>query len=118
MHPEENTDGKETSDPDNGGQFPYFNELHALFSSSSNNVHRLQLESEAGSQQARKRPRRSSRDQSSEEISDEEGYAYQSDEVKLARSNVAPKKKIEKEKRPRTSNAEKPHSRQPSLGEY
>ncbi|XP_060179629.1 trihelix transcription factor GT-3b-like [Lycium barbarum] len=109
--------GKETSDPDNGGQFPYFDELHALFTANTNNVHRLQLESEAGTQQARKRPRRTSRDQSSEDISeDEEGYAYESDEVKLNRSNIAPKKKTEKEKRPRTSNAEKPPSRQPSLG--
>ncbi|XP_055819849.1 trihelix transcription factor GT-3b-like [Solanum dulcamara] len=108
--------GKETSDLDNGGQFPYFDELHALFSSNTKDVQRVQLESEAGSQQARKRPRRTSRDRSSEEISeDEEGYAYESDEVKLARSDVAPKKKIEKEKRPRTSNAEK-SSRQASLG--
>lgn len=108
--------GKETSDPDNGGQFPYFDDLHALFSSNTNNAQRLQLESEAGSQQARKRPRRTSRDHSSEEISeDEEGYAYESDEPKLARSNVARKKKTEKEKRPKSSNAEKP-SRQASLG--
>lgn len=99
--------GKETSDPDNGGQFPYFDELHALFSPNTNTVQRVQLESEAGSQQTRKRPR-TSRDRSSEEISgDEEVYAYESDEVKLARSNVAPKKNIEKEKRSRTSNAEK-----------
>ncbi|KAL3360512.1 hypothetical protein AABB24_013773, partial [Solanum stoloniferum] len=107
--------GKETSDPDNGGQFPYFDELHALFSSNMNNVQRVQLESEAGSQQARKRPRGTSRDRSSEEISEDEGYAYESDEVKLARSNVAPKKKTEKEKRPRTSNAEKA-SRQANFG--
>ncbi|KAH0644300.1 hypothetical protein KY284_032184 [Solanum tuberosum] len=80
-----------------------------------NNVQRVQLESEAGSQQARKRPRGTSRDRSSEEISEDEGYAYESDEVKLARSNVAPKKKTEKEKRPRTSNAEKA-SRQANFG--
>ncbi|KAM3270738.1 trihelix transcription factor GT-3b isoform X1 [Capsicum chacoense] len=108
--------GKGTSDPDNGGQFPYFADLHALFSSNTNNAQRLQLEPEAGSQQVRKRPRRTSGDHSSEEISeDEEGYANESDEGKLARSNVARKKKTEKEKRPRTSNAEKP-PRQASLG--
>ncbi|PHT39962.1 hypothetical protein CQW23_18816 [Capsicum baccatum] len=108
--------GKGTSDPDNGGQFPYFADLHALFSSNTNNAQRLQLEPEAGSQQVRKRPRRTSGDHSSEEISeDEEGYANESDEGKLARSNVARKKKTEKEKRPRTSNAEKP-PRQASSG--
>nr|XP_016466123.1 PREDICTED: trihelix transcription factor GT-3b-like [Nicotiana tabacum] len=108
--------GKESSDPDNGGQFQFFDELHALFTASTNNVHQLQLESEAGSQQERKRPRRRIRDQSSEEVSeDDEGYACESDEVKLAKSSIAPKKKIEKEKRPRTNNAVKP-SRQPSLG--
>ncbi|OIT40775.1 PREDICTED: trihelix transcription factor GT-3b-like [Nicotiana attenuata] len=108
--------GKESSDPDNDGQFPYFDELHALFTASTNNLNQLQFESEAGSQQARKRPRRTIRDQSSEEVSeDAEGYAYESDEVKLAKSNVAPKKKIEKVKRPRANIAEKP-SRQPSLG--
>ncbi|CAN4075819.1 unnamed protein product [Withania somnifera] len=117
--------GKETLDPDNGGKFPYFYDLDAHFSSNTNNVQRLQLKSEAGSQQTRKRPRRTSRDHSSEEISeDEEGYAYESDEPTLAyesdeptlaRRNVARKKKTGKEKRPRPSNVEKP-TRQASLG--
>lgn len=59
---------------------------------------------------------RASRDQSFEEVTeDEEGYAYESGEAKLARSNVASKEKIEKVKWPRTNNAEKP-LRLPSLG--
>ncbi|KAE8677492.1 Trihelix transcription factor GT-3a [Hibiscus syriacus] len=40
--------GKETADPENGCQFPFFEELHALFTERAKNMQRRLLESEAG----------------------------------------------------------------------
>ncbi|OMO52388.1 hypothetical protein COLO4_37235 [Corchorus olitorius] len=45
--------GKETSDPENGRQFPFFEELHAVFTERAKNMQRLLLESEAGSEMLR-----------------------------------------------------------------
>uniref|UniRef100_A0A2N9HEH6 Myb-like domain-containing protein n=1 Tax=Fagus sylvatica TaxID=28930 RepID=A0A2N9HEH6_FAGSY len=38
--------GKETSDPENGRQCPFFDELHAVFTERAKNMHRLLLQSE------------------------------------------------------------------------
>ncbi|GJN01847.1 hypothetical protein PR202_ga19148 [Eleusine coracana subsp. coracana] len=40
--------GKETSDPDNGRQCPFFEELHAVFTERARNMQRQLLESESG----------------------------------------------------------------------
>ncbi|XP_040986104.1 trihelix transcription factor GT-3b-like isoform X2 [Juglans microcarpa x Juglans regia] len=64
--------GKETSDPDNVRQCPFFDQLHAVFTERAKNMQRLLLESEAGSSQAKKSFKRSTGDRSSDEISDEE----------------------------------------------
>ncbi|KAK6947291.1 Myb/SANT-like DNA-binding domain 4 [Dillenia turbinata] len=46
--------GKETSDPENGRQCPFFEELHAVFTERARNMQRLLLESETGSMQVTK----------------------------------------------------------------
>ncbi|PPS03059.1 hypothetical protein GOBAR_AA17601 [Gossypium barbadense] len=52
--------GKETSDPENGCQFPFFEELHAVFTERAKTMQRRLLEPEAGSSstQAKKKPAR------------------------------------------------------------
>lgn len=64
--------GKETSDPENGRQCPFFDELHAVFMERAKNMQRLLLESESSGPQAKKKLKRPSGDRSSDELSDEE----------------------------------------------
>lgn len=97
--------GKETSDPDSGRQCPFFEELCAVFTARENNMQQLQLESEVGPQRARKRVR--SVDQSSEEFSEEEDNDYESDDDRVTTGSIASKKKAQKEKRSRSTAADK-----------
>ncbi|GFZ15543.1 hypothetical protein Acr_24g0017330 [Actinidia rufa] len=107
--------GKETTDLVDGRQFPFFEELHAIFTEREKNMQRMLLESEAGSTQAKKKVKRISGDQSSEELS----YYEDEDEVEsdgqrtTSSSNPRKRKdereKVEKEKRLRIP-------RQPSTG--
>lgn len=87
--------GKETSDPENGRQCPFFDELHALFTERSKNMQRLLLESEMGSPRSRKKTKKSSAGQSSDEFSENEEDKDNTDEEKPARSNHR-KRKAEK----------------------
>ncbi|RWR81092.1 trihelix transcription factor GT-3b [Cinnamomum micranthum f. kanehirae] len=69
--------GKETSDPDNGRQCPFFDELHAIFTERAKNMQRMLRESEAGgggtsSTQAKKKMKRPSGERSSEDLSEED----------------------------------------------
>ncbi|GMI75746.1 hypothetical protein like AT2G38250 [Hibiscus trionum] len=57
--------GKETSDPENGCQFPFFEELHALFTERAKNMQRRLLESD--STQAKKRVKRTTTDEDESE---------------------------------------------------
>ncbi|EOY25433.1 hypothetical protein QQP08_012001 [Theobroma cacao] len=89
--------GKETSDPENGRQFPFFEELHAVFTERAKNMQRLLLESEAGSTQAKKRMRRISADRSSDEFSEEEDDDEdESEEERHARSISSRKRKADR----------------------
>ncbi|XVF00020.1 hypothetical protein REPUB_Repub03eG0250200 [Reevesia pubescens] len=89
--------GKETSDPDNGRQFPFFEELHAVFTERAKNMQRLLLESEAGSTQAKKKMKRISADRSSDEFSeeDEDEDEDESEEERPARS-ISRKRKADR----------------------
>ncbi|XWS36127.1 hypothetical protein CRYUN_Cryun20dG0057900 [Craigia yunnanensis] len=79
--------GKKTSDPENGRQFPFFEELHALFAERGKNMQGLLLESESGSAHAKKRMKRISADRSSDEFSEEEDEDEdESEEERPARS--------------------------------
>lgn len=69
--------GKETSDPDNGRQCPFFDELHAIFTERAKNMQRILRESEAGgggttTTQAKKKMKRVSGERSSEDLSEED----------------------------------------------
>ncbi|KAJ0970930.1 hypothetical protein J5N97_018889 [Dioscorea zingiberensis] len=86
--------GKETSDPENGRQCPFFKELHAVFQERERNMHRHLLESESGASQAKKKLKRLSGDRSSEECSeDDDEDDEDSDDERLSKSR---KKKPEK----------------------
>ncbi|XP_043699796.1 trihelix transcription factor GT-3a-like [Telopea speciosissima] len=64
--------GKETSDPDNGQQCPFFEELHAVFVEREKNMQRL-LESEVGNVQAKKKVKKlSGGDRSSDDFSEDD----------------------------------------------
>ncbi|KAL6843771.1 hypothetical protein ACP4OV_026342 [Aristida adscensionis] len=73
--------GKETSDPENGRQCPFFDELHAVFTERARTMQRQLLESEPGASVKRKL-KRPSVDQSSEESNDEEDCGEESEDDK------------------------------------
>ncbi|KAG8100887.1 hypothetical protein GUJ93_ZPchr0169g29010 [Zizania palustris] len=77
--------GKETSDPENGRQCPFFEELHAVFTERARNMQRQLLESESGSS-VKKKLKRPSGDLSSEESEDEEDEAEESGDEKPMKS--------------------------------
>ncbi|KAJ7953328.1 Trihelix transcription factor GT-3b [Quillaja saponaria] len=85
--------GKETSDPENGRQCPFFEELTAVFTQREQNMQQLLLESEARSAQTKKGVKRFSGDRSSEEFSeDEDGIEDDSEEERPARTNSRKRK--------------------------
>lgn len=95
--------GKETSDPENGRQCPFFDELHALFTEREKSMQRLLLESERGSPRSKKKTKRSSAGQSSDELSEnEENDKECTDEETPATSNRR-KRKVEKIARDKSS---------------
>lgn len=85
--------GKETADPENGRQCPFFDELHAVFTERAKNMQRLLVVSEGGSSQSKKRVKRLTGDRSSDEFSDEEDEDEDDSEgEKPARSNLRKRK--------------------------
>ncbi|KAK8639886.1 hypothetical protein V6N13_138252 [Hibiscus sabdariffa] len=89
--------GKETSDPENGSQFPFFEELHALFTERAKNMQRRLLETEAGpdSTQAKKRMKRTTVDRSSDEFSEQAEDEDGSEEEKPTRGISRKRKKAD-----------------------
>ncbi|TVU15878.1 hypothetical protein EJB05_39420, partial [Eragrostis curvula] len=77
--------GKETSDPDNGRQCPFFEELHAVFTERARNMQRQLLESESGTY-VKKKLKRPSGNRSSEESDDEEDCGEETEEDKPTQS--------------------------------
>ncbi|XWS49402.1 hypothetical protein CRYUN_Cryun12cG0000400 [Craigia yunnanensis] len=88
--------GKETSDPENGRQFPFFEELRAVFAERAKNMQRLLLESEAGSAQAKKRMKRISADRSSDEFSEEEDEDEDDSEEERPARSISRKRKADR----------------------
>ncbi|KAG4188171.1 hypothetical protein ERO13_A08G146500v2 [Gossypium hirsutum] len=86
--------GKETSDPENGCQFPFFEELHAVFTERAKTMQRRLLEPEAGSSstQAKKKVKRTTTERSSDEFSEGEDED-ESEEEKPARGTSRKRKK-------------------------
>eukprot|EP00262_Sarcandra_glabra_P000482 TRINITY_DN10569_c0_g2_i1.p1 TRINITY_DN10569_c0_g2~~TRINITY_DN10569_c0_g2_i1.p1 ORF type:complete len:311 (+),score=91.02 TRINITY_DN10569_c0_g2_i1:63-995(+) len=108
--------GKETLDPENGRQCPFFDELHAVFKEREKNMHRLLLESEAGggSVQAKKKLKRLSGERSSDDFS-EDDYDEEEDEEeeeRIPRSNR--KRKVNKERQQQRTTASSDKSRAPN----
>ncbi|KAF7018139.1 unnamed protein product [Triticum aestivum] len=73
--------GKETSDPENGRQCPFFEELHAVFTERARNMQRQLLQSESGTS-VKKKLKRPSGDRSSGESDDNEYGVEVSDDEK------------------------------------
>jgi hypothetical protein len=90
--------GKETSDPDNSSQCPFFEELHAVFTERARNMQRQLLESESGAS-VKKKLKRPSGKQSSEESDDEEDCGEETDDDKPMHSRK--RKTDDKRQQPR-----------------
>lgn len=98
--------GIETSDPDNGRQCPFYDELHAVFTERANMQHML-MESEAGGAQGKKKTKRMSGERSDDEISeDDDEDGEDSEEDRLVKSR---KRKAERDGR-RATNTDKPRA--------
>ncbi|KAL4325044.1 hypothetical protein GQ457_11G020030 [Hibiscus cannabinus] len=82
--------GKETSDPENGSQFPFFEELHALFTERAKNMQRRLLESEVGSDstQSKKRMKRTTSDEDEDGSEEEKPSRGISRKMKKADTDV------------------------------
>ncbi|XP_020083943.1 trihelix transcription factor GT-3b-like [Ananas comosus] len=95
--------GKETSDPENGRQCPFFEELHAVFTERARNMQRQLLESEhpgGPSSTLKKKPKRSGGDRSSDELSDEDNDEEEEEEGDSGdeRPATSRKRKAERDK--------------------
>ncbi|KAL8195693.1 hypothetical protein R6Q57_025446 [Mikania cordata] len=103
--------GKETSDRDNARSFPFFEELHALFTERSTTTPQTPFDPEAGSSQlkSKKRIARSDSYQSLEDISEDE-----EDANKIQKTIIPPRKKPDRGKQPQTSNPIKPPGPRPA----
>ncbi len=87
--------GKETSEPDNGRQCPFFEELDGIFKERAKNMDRLMLESETGFRKRAKQGKFSDED-NEEEYNDEED----SEDERAVRRK---KRKSDKEKQRQTA---------------
>ena len=95
--------GKETSDPENGRQCPFFEELHAVFTERARNMQRQLLESEPGASVKRKL-KRPSGDRSSVESDGEDGGVESQDEEPMhSRKRKADDKKQQSQRMPEKS---------------
>lgn len=92
--------GKETSNPVDGKQFPYFEELHAIFSERAKTLQKNLMESQqVAVVQSRKRMKSDNGDQFSDYLSQDEGEeGGESDDEILTRSIKPRKRKIDEEK--------------------
>ncbi|KVH91538.1 trihelix transcription factor GT-3b-like [Cynara cardunculus var. scolymus] len=108
--------GKETLDRENSRSFPFFDEMHALFTERTSNTPPTPFDPEATSSHSKKRGIKMDSYQSLEELSEDEDE-YEDEEIKIAKATVPPRKKPEREKRARTSSLDKPPTpKQPSSG--
>ncbi|XP_071730516.1 trihelix transcription factor GT-3b-like [Rutidosis leptorrhynchoides] len=98
--------GKETSDRDNARSFPFFEELHAVFTQRATNTPQIPFDPETTSSQSKSKKRVTRIDsyQSFEEFTEDEDE-YEVEETKTV---IPPTKKPDRGKRPQISNPDKP----------
>lgn len=111
--------GKETSDPENGRQCPFFDELHAIFTERANTMQRLMLESEGGNSQPKKKLKRLKGlqgEKSSDEYSDdEEDEEEDSEDERIVRNK---KRKADRERQRVTAEKSRANSMQEVLQDF
>jgi len=95
--------GKETSDPENGRQCPFFPELHAVFTERARNMQRQLLESEPGASVKRKLKRPSGDRSSGESDGEDGGVESQDEEPMHSRKRKADDKKQQSQRMPEKS---------------
>ncbi|XP_072985843.1 trihelix transcription factor GT-3b-like isoform X2 [Typha latifolia] len=91
--------GKETSDPENGRQCPFFEELHTIFIERERNMQRELLKSESGGSNVTKKLKRFSGDRSSEEPSDDDEEDEDSDDDHHTRSRKRKADRVQQQQR-------------------
>lgn len=84
---------KETGEAESGRQCPFFEELHAVFTERPA-MHRLLLESEAGTPRSKNNPKRLTGDRSYDEVSDDD--EEEDEDSNEERPNQSKKRKAEK----------------------
>ena len=111
--------GKETSDPENGRQCPFFEELHAIFTERAKNMQRLLLESEGGSSRPKKKLKRLKGlpgEKSSDEYSeDEDDEDEESEDERIMRNK---KRKADRERQRVTAEKSRANSMQEVLQDF
>nr|XP_043630721.1 trihelix transcription factor GT-3b-like [Erigeron canadensis] len=95
--------GKETSDRDNTRSFPFFEELHTLFTERAINTPQTPLDREGTSSHSKKRITRTDSYQSLQEMSEDEYEDEEKNPTKFTQVNIPPRKKPEREKHTQTS---------------
>lgn len=111
--------GKETSDPENGRQCPFFDELHAIFTERAKTMQRLMLESEGGNNQPKKKLKRLKGlqgEKSSDDYSDdEEDEEEDSEDERIVRNK---KRKADRERQRVTAEKSRANSMQEVLQDF
>lgn len=108
--------GKETSEPDFAREFPFFDQLHAIFTERAKTAERTLLESESGTSTKKKRRKGLLGDRSSEEFSDEEDEG--DDESENDRMVKPKKAKSDRERQRATAEKCRANSMQEVLEEF
>ncbi|KAL2632795.1 hypothetical protein R1flu_004274 [Riccia fluitans] len=98
--------GKETSEPDNGRQCAFFEELDAIFKERAKNMDRLLLESESGSR-PKKKARRAKRILGGVKSSDDDTEEDEDEEVDSEDERIVRRKKRKADKERQRVTAEK-----------
>lgn len=106
--------GKETSEPDNGRQCPFFEELHTIFVERAKNMDRLLLESEPGSR-PKKKVKRGELKLSDEDTEEEEENKDDDEDERLQRRK---KRKSDKERQRVTADKYRANSMQEVLEDF
>uniref|UniRef100_A0A0D6QYY9 Myb-like domain-containing protein n=1 Tax=Araucaria cunninghamii TaxID=56994 RepID=A0A0D6QYY9_ARACU len=110
--------GKETSEPDNGRQCPFFEELDAIFKERERNMDRLLLESESGArpkQKVKKLKRLLGEKSSDDDSEDDEDEEDDSEEEKIVKRK---KRRADKERQRVTADKYRAHSMQEVLEDF
>eukprot|EP00249_Psilotum_nudum_P029623 c40701_g1_i1 orf=2-538(-) len=108
--------GKETSETDNGRHCPFFEELHAIFTERAKNMDKLLLESEQGTRPKKKVRKGLIGERSSEDFSDEDDDEYEeSEEDRLLKTK---KKKADRDRQRVTAEKCRANSMQEVLEDF